>query len=100
MTLALKKLSPNKVWLLVTFLVVGLLIPQFVFAFDFSGILGDLIHGLVIKPVAKILELELWILPLIAQYNNFTGQPGVIKGWVALRDLANMFFILVLLVIA
>ena len=100
MTLALKKLSSNKVWLLVTILAVGLLIPQFAFAFDLSEFLGDIIYWIVIKPFSKLLELELWILPMIAQYNNFTGQSGVGAGWRALRDLANMFFILVLLVIA
>ncbi len=100
MTLALKKLSSNKIWLLVAILAAGLLIPQFAFAYDMSGFLGDVIYWIVIKPVSKLLELEVWILPMIAQYNNFTGQEGVIKGWVALRDLANMFFILVLLVIA
>jgi hypothetical protein len=100
MTLALKKLSSNKVWLLTAVLAVGLLIPQLAFAVDWGGIIGDLIFNIVITPASKLLELELWILPMIAQYNNFTGQPGVIKGWVALRDLANMFFILILLVIA
>lgn len=100
MTLALKKLSSNKVWLLTAILAIGLLLPQFALAIDWGGIIGDLIYNIAIRPAAKLLELELWILPMIAQYNNFTGQPGVIKGWVALRDLANMFFILVLLVIA
>ncbi len=36
----------------------------------------------------------------IAQYNDFLNSPAVEKGWVVVRDLANMFFILILLVIA
>lgn len=48
-----------------------------------------------------------WLIGLIisgiiyfAQYNDFIDSPVVIKGWVIVRDLCNMFFILILLVIA
>jgi hypothetical protein len=37
---------------------------------------------------------------LIAGYNNYINAPVVVLGWNMVRDVANMFFVLVLLVIA
>ncbi len=39
-------------------------------------------------------------LAVVAAWNHFIDVPTVIQGWVIVRDLSNMFFILVLLVIA
>jgi len=36
----------------------------------------------------------------IAQYNDFIYSPAVMTGWVMVRDLCNMFFILIVLIIA
>ena len=36
----------------------------------------------------------------VASYNDFIANPVVQKGWVLTRDVANMFFIVVLLIIA
>lgn len=36
----------------------------------------------------------------ISQYNNFINEPSIRDAWVVVRDLSNMFFILILLVIA
>lgn len=36
----------------------------------------------------------------IAQYNNFINNPQIKDAWVIIRDLCNMFFILILLIIA
>jgi hypothetical protein len=36
----------------------------------------------------------------IAQYNDFTNSAAVVYGWVVIRDICNMFFIVILLVIA
>ncbi len=44
--------------------------------------------------------LLVWVLVTVAQYNNFIGAPTVVQGWVIVRDLCNMFFILILLLIA
>ncbi|MEK7516741.1 MAG: hypothetical protein AAB562_04045, partial [Patescibacteria group bacterium] len=40
------------------------------------------------------------ILITVAQYNDFVNSAAVVNGWVIVRDLANMFFVLILLVIA
>src|SRR3989339_350461 len=54
-----------------------------------------------------ILNLEgrllLWVinfLIIVSGYNNFLNAPVVSTGWKLVRDVANMFFILVMLVIA
>ncbi len=40
------------------------------------------------------------LLVLVGQYNDFINAPAVAKGWVLARDVMNMFFVIVLLVIA
>jgi hypothetical protein len=45
-----------------------------------------------------IFFLELFI--NLAAYNNFIDAPPVVIGWLMVRDVANMFFVVVLLVIA
>ena len=47
-----------------------------------------------------LLLLEVKILTRIAQYNEFIRSTAVTNGWVIVRDLCNMFFIVVLLAIA
>ncbi|HJV33243.1 MAG TPA: hypothetical protein VJ694_04420 [Patescibacteria group bacterium] len=49
-----------------------------------------------------IIALEVEALIRVAQYHNFVspGPSAVVIGWVVTRDLANMFFIVVLLIIA
>lgn len=47
-----------------------------------------------------ILLVLMYILIWVAQYNDFVNAGAVVNGWVIVRDLCNMFFILILLVIA
>lgn len=46
------------------------------------------------------LTLVLDVLVIIAQYNRFTTAEPIVVGWVIVRDLCNMFFVLILLIIA
>lgn len=68
-------------------------------------------HGLIVRFLGWVIEalvfflgavllLEVKILITIAQYNGFLSSTAVTNGWVIVRDLCNMFFIVVLLVIA
>ena len=50
--------------------------------------------------VGIILIFLFQILISLAQYNSFISSPAVTTGWVIVRDICNMFFILILLVIA
>ncbi|MBI4433337.1 hypothetical protein HY632_01040, partial [Candidatus Uhrbacteria bacterium] len=56
--------------------------------------------SVVISFLGKLLLLVIYVLTLVAQYNSFVTSPAVSNGWVIVRDIANMFFIIALLVIA
>ena len=47
-----------------------------------------------------LLTLFVAILVNVAQFSNIIDVPAVVNGWVIVRDLCNMFFILILLIIA
>lgn len=85
---------------LVLILVVGLTAP-FVASADVLGqVIGKLIFWVLFSPFIALLEVELIILPIIAQFSDFINMSGVAVGWKAMRDLSNMFFIVVLLVMS
>lgn len=50
--------------------------------------------------IGQILTLVIKVLVDIASINNIIGVTAVSQGWAIVRDLCNMFFILILLVIA
>lgn len=64
-----------------------------------SGIIGHIVQFLV-WILGGILFVLIYILVWIAQYNDFIHSGAVTNGWVIVRDLCNMFFILILLIIA
>ena len=58
------------------------------------------ISVLVIGVIGAINMMVISFLVNIVQYNNFINEPSIISAWVVVRDLCNMFFILILLVVA
>lgn len=75
-----------------------------------AGIVDDVIDA-VASLIARLLQVIIdWIGQLflsvvdqlikVAQYNNFLHARAVDTGWVVVRDVANMFFVVVLLIIA
>lgn len=50
--------------------------------------------------MGQLATLLLGVLIKIAQYNDFINSAAVSYGWVVVRDLCNMFFVLILLIIA
>ena len=62
-------------------------------------IVSKLIAGYV-QSIGKLVMVLVNALIVIASYNNFVDSPAVTEGWVIIRDIVNMFFILILLVIA
>lgn len=54
----------------------------------------------IIWLLGKLVSLLLSILIAVAQYNDFINSSAVTYGWTIVRDFANMFFVLILLVIA
>jgi len=54
----------------------------------------------IISALGLILALLMRALIYIAQYNSFISSGAVSNGWVIVRDLCNMFFVVILLVIS
>jgi len=68
-----------------------------------EGAVSSLVSWIILKinfVLGYLLTFIINILVNVAQYNGFISSPVVEKGWVIVRDLSNMFFILILLVIA
>ncbi|MFA5024542.1 MAG: hypothetical protein WC523_06345 [Patescibacteria group bacterium] len=63
----------------------------------------DLFGGIcmgIVSALGWILMKLMGVLIYIAQYNNFLASGAVANGWVMVRDVCNMLFVLILLVIA
>jgi len=79
---------------------VALFLPKIVFA---SPGLWELLANIVLAVVSfvgRMVVLVTQLLISVAQYNDFINSPAVNIGWVVLRDICNMFFVLALLLIA
>jgi len=73
--------------------------------------LGDLGKNVVDGILGSIARMTVWVLGWVtskvvamiigfAQYNSFVNNAQVKEGWIVVRDICNMFFILILLFIA
>ena len=63
----------------------------------------DLLSGIcnaLVSALGWVLVQIMSILVYFAQYNGFITSAAVVNGWVIVRDVCNMFFVLILLVIA
>lgn len=56
--------------------------------------------GVIIGALGLILILVIQGLLIIASFQDFINMPAVIAGWVMIRDISNMFFVVVLIIIA
>ncbi|MFH1430578.1 MAG: hypothetical protein ABIG71_03600, partial [Candidatus Uhrbacteria bacterium] len=81
---------------------VALTAPHLAFAIDAATVGGIIAFGTQILTyfVGKLLLMAIYALTIIAQYNGFLNSSVVATGWVVVRDVANMFFIVLLLLIA
>ncbi|MEW6610188.1 MAG: hypothetical protein AB1352_00965 [Patescibacteria group bacterium] len=76
------------------------------------GWLGNAAETMVASIITAIIYALVWvfgllvtkslipILVMVASYNDFATEYGVQLGWTVVRDVSNMFFIVILLVIA
>ncbi|HRY36516.1 MAG TPA: hypothetical protein P5230_01380 [Candidatus Magasanikbacteria bacterium] len=65
--------------------------------------IASIITWMLLLIAQFFIKLTVWASQLfivIASYNNFINSQAVILGWVLVRDVVNMFFVLILLVIA
>lgn len=56
--------------------------------------------GIFISALGIILAVCIQALIYIAQYQDFLNSQAVILGWVIVRDVCNMFFVVILMIIA
>lgn len=64
---------------------------------------GNVVGGIIavfIQAISAILVLLVNVLMDVASYSDFIHAAAVTKGWIVVRDVCNMFFVLILLVIA
>lgn len=96
----------RKRWLLFVLpaiLVGGLLFVAPARASGISDVIYEIlgwITGLFVQFLGAILVKIIDLIVRVAQYNDFGNADVVNNGWVVMRDVSNMFFIMVLLVIA
>lgn len=64
-----------------------------------ENVIGGIIRVLI-SAIGLVMVLVIKALVWIAQYNNFISSPPVEYSWTIVRDIANMFFVVVLLIIA
>jgi hypothetical protein len=56
--------------------------------------------AIILGCVGLLVYMLILLLIVVASYNGFTTAPAVVKGWVVVRDIGNMVFIVALLIIA
>jgi hypothetical protein len=56
--------------------------------------------GLIVNFLGSVISVLIYILMGFLQYNGFADAPPVMMGWVIIRDLMNMVFIIVLIISA
>lgn len=95
--------SKKAIALVAVFSVLGVL-AVVVPGYASAGSVTTLVVGYIIEPglgfLGQLLLNVVSILIWVAQYNDFVNAAPVATGWIIVRDITNMFFIIVLLIIA
>lgn len=93
------KINKKQIMLLGLVVISSFLFAHYSHATWVTEVLGWLAAAIV-TAMGMILFLLMKVLIYIAQYNNFIRSDAVANGWVIVRDLCNMFFVIILLVIS
>jgi hypothetical protein len=106
--------SKKQVAITALFAVVGVALSFFLIDPVSANALGDVGADLSNILIRMMAELMLWVARIfisltvfalrffieLAKYNGYVDAPIVLIGWTMVRDIANMFFVVILLVIA
>lgn len=107
-----KYINKNRYYIIILIVLIGFTYgSKEVFAVDYIDTAGGAIGwaiSIVVSMIAYIIlhvvgvlnMLVFMVIISVAQYNSFIQVDTVIKGWVIIRDICNMFFVVILLVIA
>lgn len=99
----MRRLDRRYYFLILALALGGVLYASPVFAIDWNEAVSQFIGHSVAAIVWLLGNLLLMIINLIvwvAQYNSFISSTAVTEGWKIVRDVCNMFFIIILLLIA
>ncbi|MDD5749993.1 MAG: hypothetical protein PHO91_04465 [Patescibacteria group bacterium] len=96
----LSKYLPSKFFPVIVIMALGLFLPFGAMASPVFNWIAEAIFRVILSPIFLLLNVEITLLVPVARYNNFINEDGVIAGWTAVRDVCNMFFILMLLIIS
>ncbi len=93
----------KQLFLVFVFILAGVgLVTNPVFA-SVGSVMGSIMAtllGLIITGLTKIMALLIQVFVFLAQYNDFIRALPVRRGWLIARDISNMFFVLILLIIS
>ncbi|MFA6423679.1 MAG: hypothetical protein WCW17_04540, partial [Patescibacteria group bacterium] len=70
---------------------------------SFGDSIAQFVGNMFLGLAAKFMALTVFVLKFvieIASYNHYINAPAVQLGWVLVRDVTNMFFVLILMLIA
>jgi len=65
--------------------------------FQVLGVMVTYIFSIITLFLSKVLVILTGVLIVFARYNAFNTAPVVTMGWVIIRDLVNVFFIVILM---
>lgn len=66
---------------------------------DIAGVIASIANLFASLLAGLITQVIAYLIPVML-YNNFSNSPVVTQGWALVRDTVNMFFVIVLIVIA
>ncbi len=93
----------RKIWLMIALIAIAFVIPQLGLA-DIGQAVAQIISSAVLNVVnflvGWLITLLVKVFVAVAQYNQFIASAAVSKGWIIIRDVFNMFFVIALLIIA
>lgn len=64
-----------------------------------AGVLSPILEAIVYV-LGGLVVTVVWVMVKVAEYNGFINSAPVGFGWVIIRDICNMFFVVILLIIA
>ncbi len=96
------KINKKQVSLFLVLILGSFLIAHFSYAAGSTWVTDVIgwICAAIVYALGQVLILVMMAVIYVAQYSNFIHSEAVAQGWVIVRDICNMFFVLILLVIA
>lgn len=97
-----KMFKPRNLVVIFSTILLALFITSYVsagFQDMIATMIGWIIFGIV-WALGQLLVLVMEVLVWIAQWSNFIYAPAVVLGWKIVRDICNMFFVVIMIIIA